>query len=330
MANPTTPISSNPAASAPATAEDAADSAAVSDAPALLAQAVSQANGNDNSVGFVKGTIGDSVITRVDGSIVNAGPGTQIFRGDIVATREGASISVSFANDAEFFLGEKGRMLVESIAPARADQEPQSVYFVLHGQFGFSHRSSSFSGDPGAVVRTPVATLQVHNGRVAGRAAAEAVENVFTLLRNPDNSLGFTRVVTAGAAIVLQSELQTAQVVSLFREPVIVDRPDFADFVDIFGVAVSQWSEAPSFAPAAGSEGGEAPLRVLAMFRPMAAPAHATCRRMRVTARPLPRSPVSLTDLCRCRPRRKGMPGNPFGFSERINPTMNWRSGQEA
>ena len=277
MANPTVPTSSNPVTSAPGgTAPDTAQGAAPDAAPniaqgaavptasaqlapAQLAQAVSQANGNDNSVGFVKGTNGDSVITRVDGTTVNAGPGTQIFRGDIVATRDGASISVSFANDAEFFLGEKGRMLVESIAPARAGQEPQSVYFVLHGQFGFSHRSSSFSGDPGAVVRTPVATLQVHNGRVAGRAAAEAVENVFTLLRNPDNSLGFTRVVTAGAAIVLQSELQTAQVVSLFREPVVIDRPDFAAFVDIFGVAVSQWSEAPSFAPAAGSEGGEAP-----------------------------------------------------------------------
>jgi len=59
-------------------------------------------------------------------------------------------------------------MLVESIAPATVGQEPQSIYFVLHGQFGFMHRSDSFSGNPGAVVRTPVATLQVHNGRVAG------------------------------------------------------------------------------------------------------------------------------------------------------------------
>jgi len=119
-------------------------------------------------VGLIKGTTGDTVITRVDGSTVPGGPRTPVFRGDILATREGASVSISFANNAEFFLGASGRMLVESIAPATVGQEPQSIYFVLHGQFGFMHRSDSFSGNPGAVVRTPVATLQVHNGRVAG------------------------------------------------------------------------------------------------------------------------------------------------------------------
>jgi Ca2+-binding RTX toxin-like protein len=270
MANP--PISETPSDTSVS-----GKAGASSELPVSLAQAVAQAapgtvvppisgggggdlaQASNISVGLVKGTTGDTVITRVDGSIVQAGPGTPVFRGDILATREDASVSISFANNAEFFLGERGRMLVESIAPAQADQEPQSVYFVLHGPFGFSHRSESFSGAAGAVVRTPVATLQVHNGRVAGRAAAEAVENVFTLLKNADNSLGFTRVVTAGAAIMLQSEGQTAQVVSLFREPVIIDKPDFASFVDIFGIAVAQWVDSPAIAPAAGGEGGEAP-----------------------------------------------------------------------
>ncbi len=207
--------------------------------------------------GVVRGADGDTFITRVDGATVKASPGTTVFRGDILATREGASVSVSFANEAEFFLGSSGRMLVESIAPSGDSSDPQSVYFVLHGQFGFAHRSGSFSGGPGAVVRTPVATLQVHNGRVAGKAAAEAVENVFTLLKNGDGSLGFMRVVTAGAAVVLQEEWDTAQVVSLFREPVIVDRPDIAGFVDLFGIAVSQWLESPALAPALGGEGGD-------------------------------------------------------------------------
>ncbi len=189
-------------------------------------------------VGMVKSVTGDAVVTRVDDSTILLTSDIPIYRGDILATRDGSQVSVDFSNNSEFFLGGKGRMLVESVAPTGPDQTPQPVYFVLHGRFGFSHRSESFSGEPGAIVRTPVATLQVNNGRVAGRAAAEAVENVFTLLRNPDSTLGFTGVLTAGATIVLQDEFATAKVFSLFRPPVEVAKPDFAEFVELFGLGI--------------------------------------------------------------------------------------------
>jgi len=217
-------------------------------APAELAQAPS------TPVGSVKTVTGDAVVTRVDGSTVSLTSETPIYRGDILATRDGSQVTVDFSNNAEFFLGAKGRMLVESVAPTGPEQTAQPVYFVLHGRFGFSHRSESFSGDPGAIVRTPVATLQVNNGRIAGRAAAEAVENVFTLLRNPDSTIGFTRVLTAGAAIVLQDEFATAKVFSLFRPPVEVAKPDFAEFVELFGVEISNWTQSPALSPASGGD----------------------------------------------------------------------------
>lgn len=220
-------------------------------APAELAQAP------PTPVGSVKTVTGDAVVTRVDGSTVSLTSETPIYRGDILATRDGSQVTVNFSNNAEFFLGAKGRMLVESVAPSGPDQTAQPVYFVLHGRFGFSHRSESFSGDPGAIVRTPVATLQVNNGRIAGRAAAEAVENVFTLLRNPDSTIGFTRVLTAGAAIVLQDEFATAKVFSLFRPPVEVAKPDFAEFVELFGVEISNWTQSPALSPASGGEKSE-------------------------------------------------------------------------
>ncbi|MBK19930.1 MAG: hypothetical protein CMM52_13945 [Rhodospirillaceae bacterium] len=212
-------------------------------------------------VGTVGAVNGNSVVTRVDGSTVTLTADMPIYRGDIVATRDDSQVTINFSNNSEFFLGAKGRMLVESVAPTGSDQSPQPVYFVLHGRFGFSHRSESFSGDPGAIVRTPVATLQVNNGRVAGRAAAEAVENVFTLLRNPDSTIGFTRVLTAGAAIVLQEEFATAKVFSLFRPPVEVAKPDFAEFVELFGVDISTWTQSPALSPATGGEqkGSQAP-----------------------------------------------------------------------
>ena len=231
----------------PAVAQNAAPGTSASEG---LAQALSP-------VGTVKAVAGNAVVTRVDGSTVSLTSDTPIYRGDILATRDASQVSINFSNNAEFFLGSKGRMLVESVAPTGPDQAPQPVYFVLHGRFGFSHRSESFSGDPGAIVRTPVATLQVNNGRVAGRAAAEAVENVFTLLRNPDSTLGFTRVLTAGAAIVLQDEFATAKVFSLFRPPVEVAKPDFAEFVELFGVAISNWTQSPALSPATGGEKSE-------------------------------------------------------------------------
>jgi len=219
----------------------------------VAAQQIAQAPASGSRpVGAVASAAGDAVITRLDGTTVRGEAGAEIFRGDIIATRAGGTLTINFNGDSQFFLGESGRLLVEAISPARAGQEPQSVYFVLHGQFGFSHGSPSFSGDPAAIVRTPVATLQVQNGRIAGRAAAEAVENIFTLLRNADGSLGFARVITAGAAIVLQEHFQTVQVVSLFRDPVSLDKPDLSAFVGFFGVPVSDWSADPGLLPAAG------------------------------------------------------------------------------
>jgi Ca2+-binding RTX toxin-like protein len=217
--------------------------------------------GPDGPVGTINQVVGSAIVTRADGTVVVVvSPGVQINRGDIINTPPGASIEIGFDNSAQFFLGENGRALVEAVG-AQTGGTSSSLLFVLQGAFGVEHRSGSFSGDPAMVVRTPVATVHLQNGRLAGRAAPEAVDNVFTLLRGGDGLLGFARVVTAGGAILLQNELASAQVLSLFREPTPLPRPDLGDFLGQFGPGVAGWSQVPEFAPAAGPNADPAPVQ---------------------------------------------------------------------
>ena len=77
---------------------------------------------------------------------------------------------------------------------------------VLEGSFVFSAADRADGGAGRIDVRTPVATINVERGRVAGRAAPEAELNLFTLVRNFDGSLGRALVsTTAGSVSVVQS-----------------------------------------------------------------------------------------------------------------------------
>ena len=93
----------------------------------------------------------------------------------------------------------------------------------------------------------------VEGGRLIGKAAPEAVENKFTLMRNFDGTLGRAVVATASASFVLDGELASAQVVSLFRAPAELPTPTLAQAQESVGGSFLDWLGTPE---AGGAEGG--------------------------------------------------------------------------
>ncbi|CAN0538332.1 unnamed protein product, partial [Laminaria digitata] len=182
-----------------------------------LAQA--PAAGPSGVVGQISNTSGSVSIIRADGSRVDVGAGAQIFEGDLIVTETGADVEVEFADGTNAFLDQEGRMLVERVTPDPAPGESSAFFVVLEGAFTFA--SPKFAdGSAGKIdVRTPVATINVEGGRIAGRAAPEAELNLYTLIRNFDGSLGRALVSTTAGSLALTGELQAAEVFSLFRAP---------------------------------------------------------------------------------------------------------------
>ena len=234
---------------ADATGADAAGSHA-GDAPALqLAQLIPPGAlappGADRGqpIGTVQATNGEVIVSRVDQSNQILRPGDPIYQGDIVATQAGG-VQVTFNDGTIGHLGAQARMLVQTFATGIGSPAP--VVFVINGPFSFASPPGGNIAANALTVRTPVASVRLEGGRLVGKAAPEAVENRFTLVRNFDGTLGRALIATASATYVLQSELASAQVISLFRDPSPLPQQSFAQLDASLGGSVFDWIAAPA------------------------------------------------------------------------------------
>jgi Ca2+-binding RTX toxin-like protein len=195
------------------------------------------------TIGRVEATNGEVIVSRVDQTNQVLKPGDPIFQGDIIATRSGGA-QVSFSDGTVGHLGANSRMLVQEFATGIGSPAP--VVFVISGPFSFASPPGGVIAANALTVRTPVASVRLEGGRLVGRAAPEAVENRFTLVRNFDGTLGRAVIATAGATYVLQNELASAQVVSLFREPTPLSPQSIAQVEASLGGSVFDWIATPA------------------------------------------------------------------------------------
>ena len=193
-------------------------------------------------IGTVQAVNGVVVANGVDQSSGNLKPGDPVYQGDIIATR-GGGIEIAFSDGTIGHLGANARMLIQDFSTGIGSSAP--VLFVINGPFSFASPPGGVIAANAITVRTPVATVRLEGGRLVGRAAPEAVENRFTLVRNFDGTLGRAVIATASAAYVLSSDLASAQVLSLFREPSPLLTPTYAQLDAALGGSVFDWVGAP-------------------------------------------------------------------------------------
>lgn len=198
--------------------------------------------GANPGVGQITNATGAVSVIRADGTREQVGPGDSIFQGDLIVTSTGADVEVSFVDGTEAFLDQEGRLLVERVDPNAPPDQSSAFFVVLEGSFVFTTPNKLDAGGGQIDVRTPVATINLENGRVAGRAAPEAELNLFTLVRNFDGSLGRALVATTAGTMVLSEELQAAEVFSLFRAPSAQDAAP-AQLIELIGDRAFQYIE---------------------------------------------------------------------------------------
>ena len=221
--------------------------------------------GRGEPIGTVEAVNGEVVSSGVDQTSTTLNPGDPVYQGDIVATRSGGGAQITFADGSIGHLGPQARMLVQEFGTGIGSAAP--VVFMINGPFSFAAPPGGPVAANALTVRTPVASVRLEGGRLTGKAAPEAVENKFTLLRGFDGSIGRAVIATASASFVLEGEAASAQVVSLFRAPSELPPQTVAQLDAEYG-SIFDWLGTP----AAGGEqvaqadgdiaGGFGPVRV--------------------------------------------------------------------
>jgi Ca2+-binding RTX toxin-like protein len=181
------------------------------------------------AIGTLSDTDGPVTVIRADGSEIEAQPGTEIFPGDTVITGDGGAAFVTLADGSELRLDEFGEMVVDGVDAVTV---LQGAFVVIAGMV---------DGEPSViVVQTPSAVVTVDGATLVGLARPEGEESAFTLLPNPDGSLGLVEVATDAGSQLLLQPYQTTTTVALAEAPgpiIVVADADFTTlYADALGV----------------------------------------------------------------------------------------------
>ncbi len=178
-------------------------------------------------IGRVDTITGEVSATRADGTTVTLSVGADVYMGDVVATADGAAVSLVFLDESSFSLGEDGRMVLDELIYDPVTNEGSSAFSILQGVFVFVSGEIAATNPDGMLIQTPVASIGIRGTKVAGRAAQEGEYNTITLMPQhevgPDGQIieyvGTITVENWSGAVTLTSAYETTAMASVFEAP---------------------------------------------------------------------------------------------------------------
>jgi hypothetical protein len=176
-------------------------------------------SGRGAPVGHVETADGPVFAVRADGIRVPLQKGDAVLPGDQLETGQGGAVSVTFADQASFSLGEKGAMAIDEFVYDPAGGAGSSVVSVMEGVFVFVSGQIAKTMPDAMMVKTPVMSIGVRGTKVAGTAGQEGQHNSVTLLREDDGLVGEIAITTRGGTQVLNQALQTVKLTSVLDVP---------------------------------------------------------------------------------------------------------------
>ena len=176
-------------------------------------------SGQGAPVGHVDTADGPVFAVRADGVRVPLQKGDAVLPGDQLETGQGGAVSITFADQSSFSLGEKGAMAVDEFVYNPAGGEGSSVVSVMEGVFVFVSGQIAKTMPDAMMVKTPVMTIGVRGTKVAGTAGQEGQHNAVTLLQEDNGQVGEIAIMTAAGTQVLNQALQTVKLASALEVP---------------------------------------------------------------------------------------------------------------
>jgi Ca2+-binding RTX toxin-like protein len=135
-------------------------------------------------IGRIETVTGNATITRVDGSVVQATKGTEVFQGDTVETAGNGKVGIVFVDNTTFALGENGQMTLDELVYNPTSKAGSIGLSMLKGAFVLVTGEIAPSSTDAMTIRTPVGTIGIRGTKVGG--ALDASNGlVLSLLPDP-------------------------------------------------------------------------------------------------------------------------------------------------
>ena len=170
-------------------------------------------------IGQVDDAIGTVTATRVDGTTVTLNSGDPVYIGDILETGDGGAITIVFADESTFSLGEGGRMVLDELVYDPVTAEGTSAFSVLTGVFVFVSGEIAAQNPGQMTISTPVAVVGIRGTHGGGQADAGGEENWVTLFKDPGGTTGTLVVYNTSGEVILDVPGLSTTILSQFLPP---------------------------------------------------------------------------------------------------------------
>lgn len=145
-------------------------------------------------VGIIREATGEATVIHTTGVVEKAGIGTPIYEGDIVETKAGGAINITFIDDTTFAVSENARMAIDEYVFDPATQGGESNFSVLRGVFVFTSGLIGREDPDDVQIETPVGSIGIRGTTIMGHI-------------NPDGESQIT--VVEGAIVVRNTTGET-------------------------------------------------------------------------------------------------------------------------
>jgi Big-like domain-containing protein/FecR-like protein len=178
-------------------------------------------------IGRVEKVSGSATVLR-NGVSIELRPGDMVARGDVVQTGTGSSLTIKFNDGTVFSLSSSARMVLNDMVYS-ADSDANSALFTLvQGVIGFVAGRIAKSGD--LKVDTPIATMAIRGTAVQTEIAAFSGATKFSLLTEPDGTVGSFVLLDKNNPSRVITSLSDARVATLLN-PVAGSDPQVTQIV---------------------------------------------------------------------------------------------------
>jgi hypothetical protein len=138
-------------------------------------------------IGRVEQVSGSATVLR-NGVPVELHLGDMVAKGDVVQTGADSSLTIKFNDGTVFSLSSSARMVLNDMVYAADSNANSALFTLVQGVIGFVAGRVAKSGD--LKVDTPIATMAIRGTAVQTEIAAFSGTTKFSLLTEPDGSVG--------------------------------------------------------------------------------------------------------------------------------------------
>ncbi len=181
---------------------DVVERLAVSETPGQYAQIGAPAGAT--AIGRVERLGGSATVQHSNGTVEELQIGDTVYQGDVVETRDGSQLGVSFNDGTAFNLGTNARMVLSELVYSAGGQSNSGVFSLVKGSMAFVAGQVAKSGDLRVV--TPVSTMGIRGTAGQLLVSTDALGNtltvVYSLMADPDGHIGAFDILDRAGNVV--------------------------------------------------------------------------------------------------------------------------------